>query len=124
MATKAPTKRGRGRPRKQAATDTDEQEPVESFRREPAENGEAEDEELGDPSLFKEMDTVRIPKLEKKGKEWMRQDDFAKKETDKAKALAEECILIMQDHEISFYDKGGVKLRIKSGKLKLEGETA
>lgn len=125
-------KRKRGRPsnadkaarsaKSQAKTGADdEQEPITNFRKDADTNeSDTEDSELVDPSLFTELDQERIPKLEKRGRAWLKQDDFAKKETEKAKELAEECQLIMADHGISKYDHGDLHLVINQT-LKLKG---
>lgn len=110
-----PAKRKRGRPSQAKADADDDQEPSSNFRK-----VADTDNELTDPSLFKEMDQQRIPKLENRARAWLIQDDFAKKETEKAKALAEECQLIMSDHEIDHYRRGDIELHLES-KVKLKG---
>lgn len=136
MATKLTSKKKRGRPRKVQGVhpalgdsipeivniDSDEQEPVSSFRREgtEAETEVNTDDQLADPALFDDMNQERIPKLEKKGREWVRKEDESKKRAAEAKALAEECILIMSDHGISRYNHGDLHLNVES-KVKLKG---
>lgn len=121
LKAKSKTTKGNG---KSPAPDTgDEQEPITNFQKPGGTlSGSNDSESLVDPSLFAEMDTERIPQLEKVGRQWIVQDDKATKEDVKAKELAEQCVLIMHDHGIRKYDYKGLHLRIDSGKPKLKGE--
>lgn len=101
-------KRKRGRPRKSDAAPgaPDEQDSTVT---------EADDsEQLDDPSLFEDMNQERIPKLESRAKKLAAQRATATMESDKAKGLEEECLIIMADHEIQVYNRHGVHLKIKS----------
>lgn len=117
------TKRKRGRPRKDAATDSDGQEPISNYQRAPdADNGEEDSESLSDPALFEEMNQTRNAKLENKGRKWITQDDLAKREKVKADDMADEIMLIMRALNINTYSYGDLHLVISSGKAKLKGE--
>lgn len=81
-----------------------------------------ETDELEDPALFEEMNTVRIPKLESVGRRYLQQKDLVKRETEKRDGLDEECQLIMADHQIEVYRTKSLSLRLKRGKTHVDGE--
>lgn len=98
-----------------------QKEPKEEAAPETAVDSDSPEEELENPALFADMNQSRIAKLEKRGREFLKQKDITTKAKEKQDELDDECQLIMMDYQIKTYNGGGVHLVLKQGKTKLDG---
>lgn len=73
-----------------------------------------EDESLEDPNLFEEMNQDRIVKLENRAKAFAKAQTLRKQQSEIEKGLAEEIVVIMNDHQIRRYSRGDVHIDLDS----------
>jgi hypothetical protein len=87
----------------------------------PTDSRDIKPESFPEQAELPEMETIANPKLEQKGKEIANRRDRIKKLKAEESGLTAEALTIMHQHEIRFYNKHGVVLRIvDSEKLEVE----